>query len=85
MIDCYTNPWMKATEIEEMTEGQTQYPTKGGAPVTLTKPYIVICGNKALEDTYPNCYPMLLVRFKQICLDTEDYIRYPHHRRIPNP
>lgn len=52
-----------------MCDGTYAYPTKGGAPVTLDKPLLLICGNAKIEEVYPNAYQYIKARFIQIRVD----------------
>jgi len=60
---------MKATTINQMCDGNYQYPVKGGASTKLKKPYILICGNKDPKDLYPNAWKYIEARFQVINLD----------------
>lgn len=52
-----------------MCDGTYQYPTKGGAPIKVTNPIIICCGNKDPSEMYPNTVKYIEKRFQVTCLD----------------
>lgn len=73
LIDEYTTADIKCTTINQMCDGNYQYPTKGGQSIKLNKPTLLICGNKHPMDLYPNAYKYIEARFIVINLDNEKY------------
>lgn len=70
MIDEFTVPTLKATELNEMCDGSVSYPSKGCQPIRLdTNPYIVICANKPIHQVYINAFEWVRPRFVEICVD----------------
>jgi len=65
LIDEYSTAHLKVTQLNEMCDGNYQYPVKGGDPVS-TKATIVICGNRAPMTLYPNTWSYLEARFNVI-------------------
>lgn len=55
-----------------MCDGTYQYPTKGGTPVQLTQPLIIICGNSPPQEVYPKKHPFVTARFKVIQVDKKE-------------
>ena len=45
------------------------YPTKGGEPIHLTQPLIIVCSNKSIRDLYKNTHSYLEARFQEINVD----------------
>lgn len=56
LIDELTCPDIRATTLNQMCDGTYQYPTKGGSSIKLTKPTILICGNKNPQDIYTTAW-----------------------------
>lgn len=69
MLDEYTIPYLKATQLNEMCDGNYQYPSKGGEAIKLKKPLIIICSNKPMQELYPNACVYLEARFNQLNVD----------------
>lgn len=70
MVDEYTTATIPATVLNQMCDGNYQYPTKGGAAV-MCKSIILVCGNKDPRDLYPNAWQYVDARFNVICLDLQ--------------
>ena len=72
MLDEYSTANLTITKLNQMCDGTLQYPTKGGEPLSLEKPLILICGNASIDSVYPNKGQFLKARFIEICLDPEE-------------
>lgn len=72
LIDEMTVPCILATVLNTMCDGNYGYPSKGGVPVVLNKPFILICGNRNPADLYPNAWDYLEARFNVINLDDKE-------------
>lgn len=68
LIDEYSVPWLPLFELNAMCDGTHQYPTKGGAPVQLKDPIVVICSNRPPEQVYPHLHDLIKVRFSVFAL-----------------
>lgn len=64
LLDEYTFPWLTLFELNQMCDGTQMYPSKGGSPVGLQDPIIVVCSNKPPEAIYPNFAHLLRARFR---------------------
>lgn len=65
LIDEYSEPTLKVTQVNKMCDGTYQYPNKGGI-AKRPEPYIMICGNKDPKIMYPNTIQFLEARFEII-------------------
>jgi len=63
LLDEYTSPWLPIFELNQMCDGTFQYPSKGGSPVCLQDPIVVVCSNKHPNWVYPNFYELINARF----------------------
>ncbi len=59
-----------------MCDGTYMYPSKGGQSIKLTKPTILVTGNKDPREVYPNTYALIEARFNVMCADN-----YPDARK----
>lgn len=66
LLDEYSAPHLQITQLNQMCDGTWMYPTKGGSPVQLDEPILLVCSNKPPEEVYPNQYPLINVRFSSI-------------------
>jgi hypothetical protein len=62
LIDEYSEAHLKVTQLNEMCDGNYQYPVKGGYPVQV-KAVLLICGNKNPKELYPKAHMFLEARF----------------------
>jgi len=65
LIDEYSTAHLKVTQLNEMCDGNYQYPVKGGDPVQV-KATIIICGNRAPNTLYRNTWEYLAARFNVV-------------------
>jgi len=63
LLDEYTTPYLTAFQVNQMCDGTYQYPLKGGAPVQLKDPVLVVASNKPPEEVYPHQYELINARF----------------------
>lgn len=63
LLDEYSSPHLQVTQLNQMCDGTWMYPSKGGNPVQLVDPIVLIGSNKPPEEVYPNCYPLINARF----------------------
>lgn len=66
LLDEYSIAHLSATQLNQMCDGTWVYPFKGGSPVQLVEPLVLICSNKPPEEVYPNCFPLINARFEAI-------------------
>ncbi len=71
MLDEYSTPKLSATQINQMCDGTWKYPFKNGTASALSKPLIIICGNKHPAKVYPNAFEFLEARFNVIEVSPE--------------
>ncbi len=69
MLDEYTFPYLKATQLNEMCDGNYQYPAKNDSATKLKDPIIIICSNTYIQKLYPNAAVYLHARFNEINVD----------------
>jgi len=63
LLDEYSTAHLTCTQLNQMCDGTWQYPSKGGPPVQLDKPIVLICSNKPPEEVYPNYVSLINARF----------------------
>lgn len=63
-MDEYTSAHLTVTQLNQMCDGTYQYPIKGGDAKGLALT-LVVCGNSAPEQVYPNRYPLVQARFQE--------------------
>lgn len=63
-LDEYSKPWFTAQQLNLMCDGTWAYPVKGCQKVVLKDPLLIVCSNKAPDEVYPNCFPLVLARFR---------------------
>jgi hypothetical protein len=63
LLDEYTTPYLTAFQVNQMCDGTYQYPFKGGSPVQLKDPILVVASNKPPEEVYPHQYELINARF----------------------
>lgn len=69
MIDEFSEPFLKVTELNAMCDGTHAYPSKGGIARRVKNPLILICGNKDPRTMYTNTYKYLEARFNIVNVD----------------
>lgn len=69
LCDEYTEPYLKATQLNRMCDGTYAYPNKGGTARIVNYPYVIICGNKNPAKLYPNAFKFLEARFNVVNVD----------------
>ena len=65
LLDEYTKAHLTVTQLNQMCDGTYQYPVKGGSPVQLSTPILIVCANKPPEEVYtdPKNHPLINARF----------------------
>lgn len=63
LLDEYSVPHLKTTQLNQICDGTYPFPTKGGNPVTLKNPILLVGSNKPPEEVYPNDHPLIKARF----------------------
>jgi len=63
LLDEFTTPYFTLFELNQMCDGTYQYPFKGGSPVMLKDPIVVICSNKPPEGVYTKQHDLIKARF----------------------
>lgn len=70
LIDEYSTGHLTVTQLNMMCDGTYQYPVKGTAGFQLTKPIVLVCGNRNPLDIYDEKHHELIkARFIINCLD----------------
>lgn len=69
LLDEYSSPHLPATQLNQMCDGTWQYPYKGGEPVQLQDPIILVGSNKPPEEVYPNVHKLITARFVVVSLN----------------
>lgn len=64
LLDEYSKAWLPAQQLNMMCDSSWTYCLKGQPAVSLKDTTIIICSNKPPEDVYPNCFKLLLARFR---------------------
>lgn len=84
MIDEFSEPFLKTTQLNQMCDGTHLYPTKGGQQIRLHNPILLICSNKSPADMYTKTISYIQARFHIIPLDPPEFppiLQVPTRRR----
>lgn len=64
LMDEYSKAHLTVMQLNQMCDGTYQYPVKGERPVQLHEPVIILASNKPPTEVYPNCFELVLARFR---------------------
>lgn len=86
LIDEFSSPALKVTQLNQMCDGTFSYPLKGGQAKQVAA-VIICCGNKHPRDIYPNAWPFVEARFNVIELGAPRVAVASHQviKQLPKP